>query len=76
MQDSLLRILLLSALLLTDHEVLDLDAGTCVVSSTIKIPTGSIVVGEFWTTILGSGSSFSDATNPQPVLQVSYYPAS
>ncbi|KAJ7863576.1 exo-beta-1,3-glucanase [Mycena leptocephala] len=51
-------------------KILYLDAGTCLVSSTIKIPTGSIVVGEFWTTILGSGSSFSDATKPQPVLQV------
>jgi hypothetical protein len=57
---------------LTNCKVLDLDAGTCIVSSTIKIPTGSIVVGEFWTTILGSSSSFSDASNPQPVLQVSY----
>ncbi|KAJ7793358.1 pectate lyase superfamily protein-domain-containing protein [Mycena olivaceomarginata] len=49
------RILLLSVLLLTNCEVLDLDAGTCIVSSTIKIPTVPV---------------FSDASNPQPVLQV------
>ncbi|KAJ7027074.1 exo-beta-1,3-glucanase [Mycena alexandri] len=48
----------------------NLDAGTCLVSSTINIPTGSIVVGEFWTTILGSGAAFNDAANPQPVVRV------
>ncbi|KAJ7227583.1 pectate lyase superfamily protein-domain-containing protein [Mycena haematopus] len=51
-------------------KILYLDAGTCLVSSTITIPTGSIVVGEFWTTILGSGSAFNDASNPQPVVRV------
>ncbi|KAJ7670146.1 exo-beta-1,3-glucanase [Mycena polygramma] len=63
-------ILLLLVFLFTDCKILDLDAGTCRVSNTITIPTGSIVVGEFWTTILGSGSAFSDASNPKPVLQV------
>ncbi|KAJ7658896.1 pectate lyase superfamily protein-domain-containing protein [Mycena rosella] len=52
------------------NKVSDLDAGTCLVSSTINIPTGSIVVGEFWTTILGSGAAFNDASNPQPVVRV------
>ncbi|KAF7294257.1 Glycoside hydrolase family 55 protein [Mycena chlorophos] len=51
-------------------KILYLDAGVCKVSSTITIPTGSIVVGEFWTTILASGSAFNDATNPTPVLKI------
>ncbi|KAJ6504338.1 exo-beta-1,3-glucanase [Mycena vitilis] len=55
---------------INNWRILDLDAGTCLVSNTITIPTGSIVVGEFWTTILGSGSAFSDASNPKPVLKV------
>ncbi|KAJ7760810.1 exo-beta-1,3-glucanase [Mycena olivaceomarginata] len=48
----------------------DLDAGTCLVTKTIVIPTGSIVVGEFWTTILASGTAFSNAGSPTAVLQV------
>ncbi|KAJ7068790.1 exo-beta-1,3-glucanase [Mycena amicta] len=51
-------------------KILYLDAGVCKVSNTITIPTGSIVVGEFWTTILASGTAFNDANNPTPVLQV------
>ncbi|KAJ6577078.1 glycoside hydrolase family 55 protein [Mycena sp. CBHHK59/15] len=46
------------------------DAGTYLVSDTIVIPTGSYVVGEFWSTILASGSKFSDASNPKAVIQV------
>ncbi|THG92977.1 hypothetical protein EW026_g8120 [Hermanssonia centrifuga] len=51
-------------------KIIYLDAGTCKVTSTIVVPAGAIIVGEFWTTILASGSKFSDASNPVPVLQV------
>ncbi|KAF7328790.1 putative glycoside hydrolase family 55 protein [Mycena venus] len=51
-------------------KILYLDAGTCLVTQTIKIPTGSIIVGEFWTTILASGAAFSNANSPTAVLQV------
>ncbi|PSS16477.1 hypothetical protein PHLCEN_2v3252 [Hermanssonia centrifuga] len=51
-------------------KIIYLDAGTCKVTSTIVVPAGTIIVGEFWTTILASGSKFSDASNPVPVLQV------
>ncbi|KAF7302116.1 hypothetical protein MIND_00778400 [Mycena indigotica] len=51
-------------------KILYLDAGVCKVSNTITIPTGSIVVGEFWTTILASGSVFNDPNSPKAVLQV------
>lgn len=72
MQDSLSEVSFTINDISTDGQVSDLDAGTCLVSSTINIPTGSIVVGEFWTTILGSGAAFNDASNPQPVVRVSY----
>ncbi|KAF8186858.1 pectate lyase superfamily protein-domain-containing protein [Mycena galopus ATCC 62051] len=49
---------------------LDLDAGTCLVTQTIKVPTGSTIFGEFWTTILASGTAFSNAGSPTAVLQV------
>ncbi|KAG8930575.1 hypothetical protein FRC02_004038 [Tulasnella sp. 418] len=50
--------------------ILYFDAGSYVVTNTIKIPTGSIVVGEVWSTILGSGNNFADVNNPRPVVQV------
>ncbi|KAJ6573845.1 exo-beta-1,3-glucanase, partial [Mycena vulgaris] len=49
---------------------LDFDAGTYLVTDTIVVPTGTYVVGEFWSTILASGTKFSDASNPKAVLQV------
>ncbi|KAF8162403.1 exo-beta-1,3-glucanase [Mycena galopus ATCC 62051] len=51
-------------------KILYLDAGTCLVTQTIKVPTGSTIVGEFWTTILASGTAFSNAGSLTAVLQV------
>lgn len=45
-------------------------AGTYIVTSTIKIPKGSKVVGEAWSQIMGAGAAFSDMTNPKAVVQV------
>ena len=39
-------------------------------TDTIQIPAGTQIVGEAWSVILGSGSSFNDQTNPKPVVQV------
>ncbi|KAG8922282.1 hypothetical protein FRC01_014240 [Tulasnella sp. 417] len=51
-------------------KILFFDAGTYYVTNTITIPTGSIVVGEVWTTVIGGGSNFSDQNNPRPVIKV------
>ncbi|KAG8930571.1 hypothetical protein FRC02_004034 [Tulasnella sp. 418] len=51
-------------------KILYFDAGVYIVKDTIKIPTGSIVVGEVWSTIMGSGSKFADVKKPRPVVQV------
>ena len=40
------------------------------VSSTITIPAGTIIVGEAWSTIMGYGSYFQDYNSPQVVVQV------
>lgn len=50
--------------------IIFIDAGTYVVTSTLKIPAGSQVVGELWSNIVASGSAFSDASNPTVVVQV------
>lgn len=46
------------------------DAGTYLVTDTIKIPAGSKIVGESYSVIMSSGSTFADITNPVPVVQV------
>jgi len=46
------------------------DAGVYLVSNTITVPVGTIVVGELYSTILGTGSAFSDQSTPTPVLRV------
>ncbi|KIY50878.1 glycoside hydrolase family 55 protein [Fistulina hepatica ATCC 64428] len=50
--------------------ILFLDAGVYIVTSTLTIPAGTQLVGEAWSVISGSGSAFEDATNPQVVVQV------
>ncbi|KAI9739910.1 MAG: hypothetical protein M1818_004966 [Claussenomyces sp. TS43310] len=46
------------------------DYGMYLVTSTITIPAGAKIVGETYPIILGSGTTFQDSTNPQPVVQV------
>ncbi|KZT10683.1 glycoside hydrolase family 55 protein [Laetiporus sulphureus 93-53] len=46
------------------------DAGIYMVSSTITIPAGTIVVGEAWSTIMGYGSYFQNYNAPQVVVRV------
>ena len=44
------------------------------VTSTITIPSGTELYGEAWSTISGSGSAFSSASNPTPVVQIGSSP--
>ncbi|OKL58255.1 Glucan 1,3-beta-glucosidase [Talaromyces atroroseus] len=46
------------------------DYGIYLVTDTIYIPPGSIVVGESYPSIMGSGSKFSNKEAPYPVVQV------
>ncbi|KAG8875639.1 hypothetical protein FRB97_004846 [Tulasnella sp. 331] len=50
-------------------KILFFDAGTYYVTSTITLPTGSIAVGEVWTTIIGGGANFANAASPLPVFK-------
>ncbi|CAK5264005.1 unnamed protein product [Mycena citricolor] len=51
-------------------KIIFFDAGTYIVTSTLRIPAGSQIVGEAWSVIAGKGSAFSDVNNPQVVVQV------
>ncbi|KAI1502122.1 pectate lyase superfamily protein-domain-containing protein [Biscogniauxia marginata] len=51
-------------------KVLFLDYGLYKVTSTLKIPAGTKIIGEGYPVIMGQGSFFGDMSNPQPVLQV------
>ncbi|THV07925.1 exo-beta-1,3-glucanase [Dendrothele bispora CBS 962.96] len=46
------------------------DAGTYIVTSTLKIPAGTQMVGEAWSVISGRGSAFQNQNSPQVVVQV------
>ena len=51
--------------------VLFIDGGTYIVTSTLKVPAGAKIAGEFLTSvIMSSGSFFNDQSNPRPVVQV------
>lgn len=48
-----------------------LDAGYYLVTDTVYIPPGCLVVGEaLATVIMGSGPNFSDINNPRPVVMI------
>ncbi|KAG8957022.1 hypothetical protein FRC00_004571 [Tulasnella sp. 408] len=51
-------------------KILYFDAGTYMVTDTIDIPSGSIVVGEVWSTVIGAGPKFADESKPRPVIRV------
>ncbi|KAJ7184278.1 exo-beta-1,3-glucanase [Mycena filopes] len=51
-------------------KIIFFDAGTYVVTSTLKVPAGAQVVGEAWSVIAGKGSAFQDVANPKAVVQV------
>ncbi|KII88661.1 glycoside hydrolase family 55 protein [Plicaturopsis crispa FD-325 SS-3] len=50
-------------------KIIFLDAGTYIVTSTLKIPAGTQLVGEAWSVIAGEGSAFTDQANPTVVVQ-------
>jgi hypothetical protein len=47
-------------------------AGVYAVADTIFVPSGTKMVGEGWSQIMGYGPSFSDETNPRPVVKLVY----
>lgn len=51
-----------------------LPFGIYIVTSTITLPSGTELYGEGWSTISGSGSAFSNESNPTPVVQIGSTP--
>ncbi|KAJ4488492.1 exo-beta-1,3-glucanase [Lentinula aciculospora] len=51
-------------------KIIFFDAGTYIVTQTLTIPAGTQIVGEGWSVIAGSGTTFQDINNPKPVVQV------
>ncbi|KAL0580418.1 hypothetical protein V5O48_001571 [Marasmius crinis-equi] len=51
-------------------KIIFFDAGTYIVTSTLRIPAGTQMVGEAWSVISGKGSAFQDINNPRVVVQV------
>jgi hypothetical protein len=57
---------------LQDGQILYIDHGAYVVTSTVTVPGNRNVkiTGEVWPMIMASGSFFANASNPQPVFRV------
>ncbi|KAF1817732.1 glycoside hydrolase family 55 protein [Dissoconium aciculare CBS 342.82] len=53
--------------------ILFVDAGTYILTDTVTIPAGSILVGETWSQFAASGDNFKDATKPRVMLRVGRY---
>lgn len=51
-------------------KIIYFDAGTYYVTDTIKVPEGTIIVGEIWSTLIGGGKKFADQKHPRPVVDV------
>jgi glucan 1,3-beta-glucosidase len=51
-------------------KVVYIDYGLYLITSTLKIPPGSRIVGETWPVIMASGSYFGDINNPQVAVQI------
>ncbi|GJJ12295.1 hypothetical protein Clacol_006536 [Clathrus columnatus] len=51
-------------------KIIYFDAGTYIITDTLVIPSGSRVVGEIWTEIMGSGPVFNNIEKPKPVIRV------
>ncbi|KAF8184872.1 exo-beta-1,3-glucanase [Mycena galopus ATCC 62051] len=51
-------------------KIIFVDAGTYVVTSTLKIPAGTQMVGEAWSVIAGKGATFENINSPVPVVQI------
>ncbi|KAI0780740.1 exo-beta-1,3-glucanase [Trametes elegans] len=51
-------------------KIIFVDAGSYLVTDTLKIPPGTQLVGEAWSVILGGGGAFQDQANPRAVVQV------
>ena len=51
-------------------KIIFFDAGTYLVTDTLKIPAGVQIFGEAWAVIAGTGSKFDDIGNPRTIVQV------
>ena len=51
-------------------KIIFIDAGTYLVTDTLRIPAGVRVFGEAWAVIAGTGRKFDDVHNPRVVVQV------
>ncbi|KAI8936911.1 exo-1,3-beta-glucanase [Plenodomus lindquistii] len=52
------------------NKVLFFEHGVYKVTQTIYVPPGARMVGETFSTIMGSGATWSDINNPRPIIQI------
>ncbi|KAJ2974245.1 hypothetical protein NQ176_g6160 [Zarea fungicola] len=55
------------------NKILYIPMGSYIVTSTIFLPPGSVIVGECWAQIVAKGSRFENAADPRQVVSVGHY---
>jgi glucan 1,3-beta-glucosidase len=55
---------------ITSDQILYVDHGAYIITSTLKIPKDIKIVGEIWPLFMASGHGFGDEKNPIPMFQV------
>jgi glucan 1,3-beta-glucosidase len=54
----------------TTDQIVYVDHGAYIITSTLKVPKNIKIVGEIWPLLMASGTAFSDQNNPIPLLQI------
>ncbi|KAK3185512.1 hypothetical protein K4F52_005610 [Lecanicillium sp. MT-2017a] len=55
------------------NKILYIPMGSYIVTTTIFLPPGSVIVGECWAQIVAKGPMFENAADPQQVVSVGHY---
>ncbi|KAG6001336.1 hypothetical protein E4U21_004434 [Claviceps maximensis] len=59
-----------AALYASRGQILFIDAGSYIITSTVVVPLGSRIVGETWSQLVAAGKYFEDASDPKVMLKV------
>ncbi|KAL3470951.1 pectate lyase superfamily protein-domain-containing protein [Aspergillus californicus] len=51
-------------------KIIFVDAGTYILTDTVRVPKDAKILGEAWSQFAASGNSFSDASHPRVMLQI------
>ncbi len=54
----------------SNGKIIYIDAGTYIITDTLTVPNGALIVGETWSQLAAKGDKFGDAQKPAVMLRV------